>query len=66
LIQHGQKKVFSSGVLFPLPKRLMKATLVEKNEMGLDKVPARMTQPMKLANYAESTILSCCRSGNLS
>ncbi len=40
----------------------MKATLVGKNELGLDEVLARMTQRMSLANYAESTILSYCRS----
>jgi len=40
----------------------MKATLVEKNDLCLDEVLARMTQRMSLANYAQSTILSYCRS----
>lgn len=38
----------------------MKATVIEKN--GLDQVLARMSQRMALANYAESTIASYCRS----
>ena len=40
--------------------------MVEKNELGLDEDLARMTQRMSLANYAQSTILSYCRSGSLS
>jgi len=38
----------------------MKATVVEKN--GLDQVLTRMSHRMCLANYAESTIVSYCRS----
>lgn len=44
----------------------MKATLVAKNDLSLEAVLAQMTQRMTLANYAESTILSYCRSGSLS
>ena len=40
----------------------MKATLVEKNGLSLDQVLTRMSQRMGLANYAESTIASYCRS----
>lgn len=40
----------------------MKTTLVKKNELGLAEVLAQMTQRMQLGNYAESTILSYCRS----
>jgi len=40
----------------------MKATVVEKNDLGLVEVLTRMTQRMTLANYAESTILSYTRS----
>jgi len=40
----------------------MKATLVEKNALSLDQVLSRMSQRMGLANYAESTIVSYCRS----
>jgi hypothetical protein len=42
----------------------MKATLVAKNDLGLEEVLARMR--MTLANYAESTILSYGRSRSLS
>ena len=38
----------------------MKATVVEKN--GLDQVLTQMARRMGLANYAESTIASYCRS----
>ena len=38
----------------------MKATVVEKN--GLDQVLTQMARRMGLANYAESTIVSYCRS----
>jgi hypothetical protein len=44
----------------------MKVTLVEKNELGLAVILTRMTQRMRLAHYAESTILSYCRSVSLS
>mgnify|MGYP006267276947 CR=1 FL=1 len=40
----------------------MKATLIEKNGLGLDEVLTRMTRRIQLADYAESTILSYCRS----
>ena len=40
----------------------MKATLVEKNALSLDQVLSRMSQRMGLASYAESTIVSYCRS----
>ena len=40
----------------------MKATVVEKNGLSLDQVLSRMSQRMGLANYAESTIASYCRS----
>ena len=40
----------------------MKATMVEKNDLSLDAVLAQMTRRMQLADYAESTILSYCRS----
>lgn len=40
----------------------MKATLAEKNELSLEEILTRMTHRMSLANYAESTIVSYCRS----
>jgi len=40
----------------------MKATLIEKNGLGLEEVLTWMTRRMGLANYAESTIASYSRS----